>query len=94
MGQQGLLLHGKCALITGASKGIGSAIAEAFAREGAELVLVGRSEDSLQEVQLSCVIHAVNHLATQAVMPSHSVGGGRMPGCWRCKRGVRANQHA
>jgi short-subunit dehydrogenase len=51
MGQQSPLLQHRCALITGASKGIGSAVAELFASEGAALVLVGRSEDSLQQVR-------------------------------------------
>lgn len=37
-------LSGKTALITGASRGIGAGIAEAYARHGARLVLVARSE--------------------------------------------------
>ena len=44
------LLKGKLAVITGASTGIGKAIAETFAREGARLVLVGRSEGPLEEL--------------------------------------------
>jgi len=42
-------LRDKIALITGASGGIGSAIGEALAAEGAFLVLSGRDEDRLEE---------------------------------------------
>ena len=41
-------LSNKIAVITGASKGIGKAIAQVFAREGATIVLVSRSEPELQ----------------------------------------------
>ncbi|MBS4022318.1 MAG: SDR family oxidoreductase [Dethiobacter sp.] len=44
------LLNNKVAIITGASSGIGRATALRFAREGASLVLAGRSEEALQEV--------------------------------------------
>ncbi|UII25732.1 SDR family oxidoreductase [Fulvivirga maritima] len=42
-------LEGKTAIITGASKGIGKAIAELFAEEGASVVLTARKEDELNE---------------------------------------------
>jgi len=41
-------LHGKRALVTGATKGIGLAIAQEFASLGATLVLNARSEDDLE----------------------------------------------
>jgi 2-deoxy-D-gluconate 3-dehydrogenase len=41
-------LTGKKALVTGSSKGIGASIAIAMAQAGADLVLVGRSEESLK----------------------------------------------
>ncbi|WP_286929976.1 MULTISPECIES: SDR family NAD(P)-dependent oxidoreductase [Aeromicrobium] len=41
---------GSCAVVTGASGGIGSAIAEAFARAGADVVLHGRNVEALEEV--------------------------------------------
>ena len=42
-------LAGKIALITGASRGIGAAVAECFAREGAHLVLAARTPGGLEE---------------------------------------------
>lgn len=41
-------LEGKVALITGASSGIGSAVAKRFVREGANVILVSRSIDNLK----------------------------------------------
>jgi len=43
-------LSGKIAVITGASRGIGEAIARAFAAEGAKVVLVSRKIEALQSV--------------------------------------------
>lgn len=43
-------LDGRIALITGASRGIGSAVAGRFAREGAHVVLVARTVGGLEEV--------------------------------------------
>lgn len=45
-----LKLAGKVAIVTGASKGIGRAIAEVLATEGMKLVLAARSADLLQDL--------------------------------------------
>jgi 3-oxoacyl-[acyl-carrier protein] reductase len=47
-------LSGKVAIITGASRGIGRAIAEELAREGMRLVLAARSNDLLLETAAAC----------------------------------------
>lgn len=43
-------LKNKIALITGASRGIGAAVAKRFAQEGAQLILVARSSSDLERV--------------------------------------------
>jgi NAD(P)-dependent dehydrogenase (short-subunit alcohol dehydrogenase family) len=44
-------LKGQNALITGASRGIGEAIARAFAEEGAQVAITGRSKPELEALQ-------------------------------------------
>jgi len=48
-----LQLNGKVALITGASRGIGAAVAVELAREGMHVCLVARDQSKLQEVATS-----------------------------------------
>ncbi len=47
-------LNEQTALITGASRGIGRAIAKALAAEGAAVVLAARSRDALEETAAAC----------------------------------------
>lgn len=46
-------LNGKVALVTGGNKGIGMAYSIALAKAGADIFLVHRSEDNLEEIQKS-----------------------------------------
>jgi len=57
-------LAGKLALVTGASRGIGAATAEALARAGAHVILVARTAHALEEVEER--IHANGGCATIA----------------------------
>jgi len=56
--------EGQLALVTGASRGIGAATAEALAREGAHVVLTARTATGLEEVEER--IHAAGGSATIA----------------------------
>ncbi|GAB4325296.1 MAG: 3-ketoacyl-ACP reductase [Candidatus Zixiibacteriota bacterium] len=47
-------LKGRRVIVTGASKGIGRAIAERLADEGARLAILARSKDRLNECQAGC----------------------------------------
>ena len=59
-------LDGKLALVTGASRGIGAATAEALAAEGAHVVLTARTAADLEAVEER--IHAAGGAATIAPM--------------------------
>jgi 3-oxoacyl-[acyl-carrier protein] reductase len=47
-------MHNKQIIITGASKGLGAVAAQAFAKRGARLVLIARSEERLEQIRQSC----------------------------------------
>jgi NAD(P)-dependent dehydrogenase (short-subunit alcohol dehydrogenase family) len=56
--------EGQLALVTGASRGIGAAIAQKLAAEGAHVVLTARSAGALEQIEEA--IHAVGGTATIA----------------------------
>jgi 7-alpha-hydroxysteroid dehydrogenase len=76
-------LDDKAALITGAGKGIGAAVAVAFADAGADVVLTARTESDLVDVAKEveargrrAVVHPgdVNDLDVLAALVDHAVG--------------------
>src|SRR5690349_15351943 len=59
-------LQGKVALVTGANKGIGRAIARGLAAEGASVVLVARGMELLLEAASELTKHGAHVLAVPA----------------------------
>ena len=55
-------LNGKIIWITGASSGIGEALASVAAKEGAKLILSARREEELMRVAKNCNIDEANYL--------------------------------
>ena len=68
-------LAGKLALVTGASRGIGAATAEALAAAGAHVILVARSTSALEQVEDR--IHAAGGSAT--IAPLDLIDGTSIP---------------
>ncbi len=50
-------LKGKCAVVTGSSRGIGRAVAEALAREGCDLALIATSTSNVDATAEACRVH-------------------------------------
>ena len=66
------MLEGKVALITGASRGLGRALALAYAGEGAKLVINARSEGSLRPVAETAEASGAEVLAVPADVSSEA----------------------
>lgn len=60
-------LEGKVAIITGAGQGIGAAIAEAYAREGAKVIVTGRTFSKVEEIAGKITACGGEAVALQAV---------------------------
>jgi NADP-dependent 3-hydroxy acid dehydrogenase YdfG len=65
-------LSGKVAVITGASSGIGAAVAAALTREGAHVALAARRIDALETVKKNLVIHGGKVLIHQTDVTSRT----------------------
>ena len=61
-----LELQDKVVMVTGASRGIGKAIALGFAEEGAQLSICGRTKETLTNAEEEIETYGVNVLSTIA----------------------------
>ena len=63
-------LRGKTVLVTGASQGLGAAIARAMAQRGAEVLLLARGEEKLREVAAGIEAPAAVPASTRSTSPT------------------------
>jgi NAD(P)-dependent dehydrogenase (short-subunit alcohol dehydrogenase family) len=100
-----LHLRGKRVLITGASKGIGAAAAEAFAEEGCDVMLAARNGEQLKALaerlrsdhQIDAPAHVVDlrkreDIARSSRMPPTSTSSSTMPAISRAARSTRSTR--
>jgi short-subunit dehydrogenase len=73
-----LQLTGKVGIVTGASRGIGRAIAQTLSGEGMRLVLVARSRDQLEELSASLVTESLVRVAEDALRPGGTLDISRL----------------
>ena len=76
------LLSSQCAVITGASRGIGLSIARLFTAEGASCLLVARTEPALKTA-----VHGLEALRPVTTPPPGQEGSD-IPAEWEGQRGV------
>ncbi len=65
-------LRGKSAIVTGSTKGIGKAIAEAFAKQGANVVVSSRKADAVEAVTKDINENHADTVAGRSVFPATS----------------------
>jgi NAD(P)-dependent dehydrogenase (short-subunit alcohol dehydrogenase family) len=84
-------LNGKRALVTGASMGIGKAVATALAAEGARVVIAARHADVLEQAARD--IHAATKGSVHGVAADCSIAAEVESNGGRCRSASRGNRH-
>jgi len=70
-----MILKNRVAIITGAGSGIGRSIALRFAREGANVVIAGRTLEKVKETAEMVEKAGAKSLAVKADVSAHAVAG-------------------